>query len=207
MVRLARRAEARRVFVVMALVGRCRPLWGGRLMHGYLPCPECRGSCEIKRHSSNCRQRPMARHSVLIDKRPPGYVLRRSRSPISPMRTCGSAIESADVVARRRTVADLLLAVEPLHVRRQVSEHNGRSFRTSDRLSSLSGSVAATESPAHHVTDLTPAPHPARPATPMASNDQRSPRTSPVPSALRCRLTSAQSSSLSSLRSTTIQPS
>lgn len=28
--------------------------------------------------------------------------------------------------------------------------------------------------------------------TPMASNDQRSPRTSPVPGALRCRLTSAQ---------------
>ena len=117
------------------------------------------------------------------------------------MRTCGSAIESADVVAGRRTVADLLLPVEPLHVRRQVSEHNGRSFRTSDRLSSLSGSVAATESPAHHVTDLTLAPHPARLGTPMASNGQRSPRTSPVPSALRCRLTSAQSSSLSSLRS------
>lgn len=100
-----------------------------------------------------------------------------------------------------------LLPVEPLQLERWVSEHNGHPFRRSESLSSLSRSVAATESRAHHVTDLTLAPHPARLETPMVSNGQRSPRTSPVPSALRRWLTSAQSSSLSSLRSRTIQSS
>jgi hypothetical protein len=67
--------------------------------------------------------------------------------------------------------------------------------------------IHAPKHRAHHVTDLTLAPHPARLETPMASDDQRSPRTSPVPSTLRRRLTSAQSSSLSSLRSRTTQSS
>lgn len=44
-------------------------------------------------------------------------------------------------------------------------------------------------------------------ARPMEDDDYKSPRTSPVPSSLRRRLTSAQSSSLSSLRSTTTQSS